>query len=155
MNARTRAAEWLDVPADASSERATAAFLGALPATDFVPPQTRLLALNELAGTELATEADADPGLRDDIEAFAGDYWSLAPVERRAEWVALTRALPRRIARAASAAPGKGAGHGRRRARSRKLLDTECRFRRFFESRRSSGPDRRDGPWMQNFRAYR
>jgi hypothetical protein len=95
MNPETRAryADLLGASADAAPEAATAAFLSALPGESFLPPAQQVAAVNALAGMSVSTgrAGEAERLLRDEMDAFAAEFWSLAPPERRAAWEDLTR----------------------------------------------------------------
>ncbi|HEV3438683.1 MAG TPA: hypothetical protein VG122_15060, partial [Gemmata sp.] len=90
MDARFRAAEVLNVPVDTTAGAATRAFMAGLPIIDFVPTGESVAALNTLVGLAVPTDADnASLTLREEVEEFARRYWSLAPEDRLAAWLAL------------------------------------------------------------------
>jgi hypothetical protein len=96
--ARERAAGVLGLPPDARAADAAGAFLAALPRAEFVPGGDAVAALNVLARVSAPRDADGEtePGLTlaDEVEDFARRFWSLAPAERLAEWVALGERAP-------------------------------------------------------------
>ncbi len=95
VDARSRAAEVLSVPVDTTAGAATRAFLAGLPTTDFVPSGESVAALNTLVGLAVPTDGDnASLTLREEVEEFARRYWSLAPEDRLAAWLALNARSP-------------------------------------------------------------
>jgi hypothetical protein len=90
---RSRWAEQLSVPANATQEAALAAFLRALPGDDFLPAAERVAAVNALA--EAAAPVGQDYGvvrlLSDELDEFATRYWTLDPETRLATWSELSR----------------------------------------------------------------
>ncbi len=70
-----------------------------LSAHDFLPPVEQVAALNALTGTTLPTGRDDGEPRRDEVEAFAQTFWSLAPGERLVAWAELSRrgAAPGRL----------------------------------------------------------
>jgi hypothetical protein len=92
---RCLAAQELGLPSSAGSAEARGAFLRLLPAADFVPPPDWLCAYEALAeqrlpGMENGSEARAllteEECLRDDVEAFAAEFFSLGVSERQSRW---------------------------------------------------------------------
>ncbi len=94
VEARTRAAEALNVPVRTTPGAATSAFLSELPKTDFVPPTHSVAALNSLMGLGLAIDADNNSTLQKEVEEFAQRYWELTPVDRLAEWLTFCTRSP-------------------------------------------------------------
>lgn len=92
-NPRARWAEVLNAPADAGPDAAVSAFLRALPADGFLPPAEKAAAVNALAGTSLPVgkDYDADELLREEVRAFAANFWTLPPAERLTAWADLSR----------------------------------------------------------------
>jgi hypothetical protein len=88
---RAWAADRLGLPADATGPAARAAFLRRLPGVDFAPPPAWRAALDVLEdrparGADAEwPRADQDAG-RAEVEAFAGQFWSLPPAVRRRRW---------------------------------------------------------------------
>ena len=93
--ARERAAAVLGVPVAATAGEAAGAFLATLPRHEFVPPGDAVAAFNALADVSVPPDPDGEtePGLSvaERVEDFARQFWSLAPAERAAEWMALSR----------------------------------------------------------------
>ncbi|MDB5307333.1 MAG: hypothetical protein JWO38_1535 [Gemmataceae bacterium] len=87
---RARAAAALGVPADATPGDARAAFLRRLGRNGFAPPEDAVAAANAIAALTLPltpeAAADASSKLQAEVAAFASDYWSLEPSERRVRW---------------------------------------------------------------------
>lgn len=94
VETHSRAAEVLNLPPNATAAAATHAFLKALPTADFVPSQESVAAVNTLAGLAVPVAADTTPSLSEEVEEFAGRYWSLTPSERLAQWLALSTRRP-------------------------------------------------------------
>ncbi len=92
-NPRARWAELLSTRADAGPDAALSAFLRALPGDDFLPPPERAAAVNALAGASVPVgkDHDAEQLLRDEVAAFATNYWALPPAERLTAWSDLSR----------------------------------------------------------------
>ncbi|MBA4064903.1 MAG: hypothetical protein C0501_14550 [Isosphaera sp.] len=89
MTTRERAAEALGLPPGATAAEAAAAFLAGLPAAGFVPAPARVAAVNALAGATVPADPDEDDGAAAEVEAFAREFWSVAPAARRTAWDAL------------------------------------------------------------------
>jgi hypothetical protein len=91
---RARAAAVLDLSATADGPVARAAFLRRLTDDNFVPPEVAVAAVNALAGTAIPltpeATAEAMPALREEVDAFAAQYWALAPAARRERWANLS-----------------------------------------------------------------
>lgn len=89
---RTAWADLLALPADATAEDATSAFLRSMP-DDFLPAGEAVAAVSALAGAAVPAGRDftADELLAAEVEAFAARYWSLDPVARLAAWSELSR----------------------------------------------------------------
>lgn len=88
---RARWAERLGVPVDAPADVAASAFLRALPG-DLIPSAELVAATNALAGTALPLDPDAvEQSLRDEVDAFAANYWARPPAERLLAWDDLSR----------------------------------------------------------------
>jgi hypothetical protein len=93
---RRWAAEQLSVPETANVAEARTALLRCLPECDFVPPPPWLRAVAILAGRQLpgaggrAGEAavwhEEAQRLRDEVEAFAEQFWTFSIAERRRQW---------------------------------------------------------------------
>ncbi|MBM3983520.1 MAG: hypothetical protein FJ304_25265 [Planctomycetes bacterium] len=92
-NPRARWAEVLNARADAGPDAAVSAFLRALPADGFLPPAEKAAAVNALAGTDLPVgkDYDADELLREEVRAFAANFWAVPPAERLTAWADLSR----------------------------------------------------------------
>lgn len=90
---RARWAELLSTRADAGPDAALSAFLRALPGDDFLPPPERAAAVNALGGASVPVgkDHDAEQLLRDEVAAFAKNYWALPPTERLTAWSDLSR----------------------------------------------------------------
>jgi hypothetical protein len=82
------------LPGDGTPAEITAAFLRALPADQFVPPEEAAVAVNALAGTALPLsargEAVAASDLGAEVAGFAAAFWSLPPADRRPRWAGLS-----------------------------------------------------------------
>jgi hypothetical protein len=93
------AVEYLELGPQASAEEVRALWLRRLPADDFVPSSEAHWALAALLSrkTEGGWEARADEAaaaaeaerLRDEVEAFAQQFWEFPPEERRRRWEGL------------------------------------------------------------------
>lgn len=90
---RGRWAELLRAPADATAGTASSALLRLLPGDEFLPPAGEVAAVNALAGTAapVGRDPDVEQLLRDEVESFAGNFWALAPADRRPAWAELSR----------------------------------------------------------------
>ncbi len=93
-DARSRAAEVLDVPIEATPNAVISAFLIQLAKTEFVPAGNVVAALNTLSGLGVPVNAENSGALRDEVEEFAQRYWTLAPPERLSRWLALCTRSP-------------------------------------------------------------
>jgi hypothetical protein len=93
---RRWAAAQLRLVPDAGPEAMRAAFLRLLEQTDFAPPARCRRAWRVLAGGGAPAAPDPDALVEEDrclgaeAEAFAGEFWSLAPGERRRRWAELS-----------------------------------------------------------------
>lgn len=106
---RARAAAALGVPPEATPAEARAAFLRRLAVENFVPPEECTAATNALASTALPVgPEEAERDAREDVETFAGEFWSLPPTARRARWAELWSQYPHgpAAARLRGLAPG-------------------------------------------------
>jgi hypothetical protein len=92
--ARSRAAELLNVPVEATPAKVASLFLFELPRTDFVPPSDSVAALNSLVGLGLPVDSESRPTLREEVEEFAQRYWELIPADRLATWLTLCTRSP-------------------------------------------------------------
>jgi hypothetical protein len=94
---RLWAADHLGLDPDTPPREARAAFLRALPESDFVPPETwheavRVLSRSGAAGPPGAQAlADFEEWLRDAVEEFAADFFRLPAAARRQRWQELVR----------------------------------------------------------------
>jgi hypothetical protein len=92
---RSRALETLGLPGEATTDEATAAFLGRVAQSNFVPATKDVAAVNSLASLALPNDgSDAGEALRDEVEEFARDYWSFTPTARTAAWLSLSSRSP-------------------------------------------------------------
>lgn len=93
LDPTARAAAALGVPPDADAAAAREGFLRKLADADFAPPEGWVAAVNRLGGTALPLSRDAVSSevdaVRDEIDAFAAEFWGLDPDARRAKWTDL------------------------------------------------------------------
>lgn len=94
VDARSRAAELLKVPVEATAEKVTSAFLVELTNAAFVPSSKSVASVNTLLGMGLPVDAENRLALSEEVEEFAERYWTLAPADRLAAWLALSTRSP-------------------------------------------------------------
>lgn len=87
------AADALNVRPDAGPEAAVAAFLTAVAADGFLPPERTVAAVAVLSDTPLPVSADAYDEtaalIRPEVDAFAAAFWTLPPAARSDRWTDL------------------------------------------------------------------